>query len=121
MFLMFEINKNNTRENEFWLKAIDTLSTIIITYIKENNCLDLRIFNEISIYQKDFLLENGEYIEFEGKLSEDGNEYDIKIISKEKVEAIFNFYYNLDDNIVVSTIEKGTRREITTIPNALLN
>ena len=121
MFLMFEINKYNTRGNEFWLKAIDTISTIIITYIEESNVLDLRLFNDISIYQKDFLIEDGTNLKFEGELSEDGNEYDLKIISKENIQAFFNFYYNLDDHIVISTIEEGTRGENTTIPNERLN
>lgn len=118
---MFEINKYNTNANTFWLKAIDTMSSIIITHVEEENLIDFRVFNEETIFQKDFSLDENVELSFLGELSMDGNEYDVRLTSSEELKLFLNFYYSLDDNIVISTVEKGKRQEIITLPNAILN
>jgi len=117
---MFEINKYNTKGETFWLVMIDNKSSIILTHLKEKKLLDIRIFNGITIYENSFKLK-GKDIFYKGYLSEDGNEYDVDIITNKNKRISLNFYYSLDSDLVISIVENGRRMEITTLPNALLN
>jgi len=114
---MFEKNKHNSKGNSFWLKMIDTKTSIVLTYIKEEKLIDFRLFNNKTIYEKSFNI-NIDNLVYDGDLSEDGNEYDLKINNS---VFIFNFYYSLNNNLVISIIENGKRQELTTIPSILLN
>ena len=116
---MFELNIQNTKNKTYWLKIIDTESSIILTHIKEAKVIDLRIFNKNTIYHMDFKVK-GKKISFIGDLSPDGNEFDIECFTK-KDSLQLNVYYNLNKDLVVSILEKGRRRELVTLPNALLN
>ncbi len=120
---MFIKNKNNSNKKEFWIDMMEEKSSIIIDYIKRNKIISMKIYGETKIIQqKDFYIFSKK-IKFKGKLSFDGNEYDLKIIDKdtEKVILLINFYYNLDCNLVVSLIDKDGRTEIITLPKALLS
>lgn len=113
---MFEINQYNTKDNVFWVKMMDTKASIILTAI--DDVLDVRVFNDETIYHKDFPL-NGEDIQFKGELSLDGNEFDIDMVSNKQIKNL-NLYYNLNNALVISTRDDGKLREITTIPEMLL-
>jgi len=117
---MFEINNHNTKGETFWLLMMDNKSSIILTYIKEKKVLDLRIFNDFTIYENSFKLK-GKDIFYKGYLSIDGNEYHVDIITNKNKMMSLNFYYSLDSNLVISIIDSGKRIELTTLPNALLN
>jgi len=123
---MFEKEKYNSNNIEYWIKVVDTNATVIITFIPDNKLLNLMVFNKNSIYQKDFYIFEVKSTElyFEGVLSLDGNEYDLFVYennSKEKLLQKFIFYYSLDSNLVISIVEENKRREIMVIPNQLLN
>jgi len=116
---MFEINKYNSNEKTYWIKMIDTKTSIILTYINDDKLIDLRVFNENTIYHIDFPIK-GKKVHFKSVLSLDGNEFDI-IVSSKKDSLFLNLYYSLDSNLVISIVENGKRRELITLPNILLN